>query len=515
MKIILSLILSVCFTIVLTGQEYYGGENGKKLDWVLYYLNEYYVDSTDSDALTENAIRSMFTTLDPYSVYQSKEEINKQMQNDNGIKEVGIGATLYNLNGEVLITYITPESPADNTNIEKGDIIQAINNKSVDGQTINEIYSILNGEANTEVTLLIKKPNLEIHTIPLTRNDVAYKSVTAKHMITKNTGYIKLSSFTLKTIEEFKAAFGVLHNVKNLVLDLRGNRGGVVDAAYELADLFLDGNKVIYSKEGKSIENESYKSTNNTILRKGKVVVLTDGNTASASEIFMGALQEWDRCLIIGEPSFGKGLIQQSYSLEDSSAVRLTIGRYRTPTGRNLQRAYDSAGPWINRNVKNIPISGILAESNIPVELTSKSKGGRMIVKDDGGIHPDIYKLNDTPRSSLLKKLYETGLLYDYAVTYFYNSRKNNISKLNSTDAELTKDLHEYLLKKVSQGYTQLLPLNDRFENFTIVQLKSWITSLFGSNDDYYQKFNSEDRLVQHAIGTIQNKTFDTLKIQY
>lgn len=517
MKTISTLIISIFLFSSTYSQEYYGGPNGKKLDWVLYYLNEFYVDSTDLDVLTENAIRSMFKELDPYSVYQSKEEIKKQFQNDNGIKEVGIGVTIYNLNGEVIITYIEKDSPAGKTTLAKGDIIQGVNNRLTKNLTIDQIYKMLNGEKDTDIALLVKKPSRDIVTIKMKRGNVAYKSVTAKYMLSKDLGYIKLTSFTLKTVEEFNLALQSLSGCKNLIIDMRANRGGVVDAAYGLADMFLEKDKQIYSKEGKSIENEKYYSTEKGTFKKGGVIALIDGYTASASEIFLGALQEWDRCLIMGTPSFGKGLIQQSYKLEDSSAVRLTIGRYKTPTGRYLQRPYQSEGPWINKNVNIIPQSGDMRKVNIPTDITTKTFGGRTIIKDDGGIHPDIYKVNETEISPMLDILYATGLLYDFGVSYFYTNLQigSNINRNTLLDDGILRaNLRSYLQQKIAAGYTQLNPLPNQFSDFTIAQLRSWITSLQGSNDDYYREFNKEDYIVKYATQLLEEQRLNEMGIK-
>lgn len=516
MKPTFTLGLFLLISLSLHGQKYFGGENGKKFDYILYYLDEYYVDSTDNDSLTEVAIISMLKTLDPYSVYQSKEEIKKQMQRDSGVKEVSVGITVYNLNGQPIITYIEEDSPAGKSTISKGDILVSIDDVPTDDLLINDIYKKLRGTANSEVKLTLLKPNQQQKEVVLQRGNVAYNSITAAYNVTDQIGYIKLSSFTLKTIEEFENTIKQLNKPEHLILDLRGNRGGVVDAAYALADKFLGQGKLIFSKVGKSFENESHTSTSNGEYKKGKVIILTNGVTASASEIFTGALQDWDRALIIGKPSFGKGLIQQSYKLDDSSAVRLTIGRYNTPTGRSLQRPYNAQAPWINNNKTSLDNNGFINPSTIPNEVLGKTKGGRPIISDNGGIHPDIFEERDIEKPVFLQKLFDTALLYDFAVNIFYaNMKDGNINAhLELNEEDLEQLLRSYIDKKVELGYTQLLPIPNTISTVTMTQLRSWLYSLFDNYDGYYNIYNSVDPVFQKAIESMNNNTMKRIKIK-
>jgi len=335
------LVIGLFHSISSAQEKYYGGANGKKLDWVMYYLNENYVDSTDNDLLADIAIRRIVEELDPYSSYQSKQEFIDQTNKDQGFSSKGAGFNFYLLNGtQVIVTHITKNGPAEKAGLRKGEQIVNINGVAVQGKSHSQIDALINDATNDILTLNYFDKQKQFKTIAFTKENLPYYSIDSHYMLTDKIGYIKISRFNLNTMAEFNPALKGLiqQGMKELVLDLRGNYGGVKDQAVELADVFLKGNKLIHYAEGQNLSREDYLSTENGEFQKGKLLLLVDKNTASASEIFVAALQDWDRCLVMGTETFGKGLVQQSFGLGDSSALRLTIGRYYSPTGRSLQR---------------------------------------------------------------------------------------------------------------------------------------------------------------------------------
>ena len=374
-------------TTSLQAQEptYYGGEAGKKLDWTVFYLNSHYVDSTDAERLTELAIIRMLQELDPFSKYQSKKQLDEQQKADQGIKNDGIGIKYYVINDTATITFIDAEGPSFSAGLLKGDKILAINGTNTVGQNFPFIDAQIIADRGRIINFKIRR-NGQIRNISVTSEALFAASLDAGYKIVDNIGYIKLNRFTLKTFGEIEKAITDLKNqgAIHLIIDLRYNRGGVVKGATDLANQFLSDNKLIMSSEGQGFPKNEVFSTNEGFFKKGKVVILTNTSTASASEIFTGAMQEWDRALVMGEVTYGKGLIQQSYLLGDSSAVRLTIGRYYTPTGRILQRPYqyDTQNDWLFQNIANaIYHEGKTIALDPPPGYLWKTKGVRSIVR--------------------------------------------------------------------------------------------------------------------------------------
>ncbi len=393
---------------------YYGGEAAKKLDWTLFYLNAHYVDSTDVDRLAEIAVIRMIQELDPFSRYQSKKQLDEQRKADEGYKNDGIGIRYYIIKDTATITFIDETGPGVAAGLKKGDKILSLNGINTIGKNFNIIAEMIIADRGTTLNLKIKRPGeRQLLDIPVTSISLFAASLDAAYKIKDNIGYIRLNRFTMKTLGEVKAALKDLKSrgVEHLIFDLRGNRGGVVTGATKLADEFLSENKLIMSSVGKGLPKSEVLATAGGLFEKGKIAILTNGVTASASEIFTGALQEWDRALVLGEMTYGKGLIQQSYLLGDSSAVRLTIGRYYTPTGRILQRPFefDTSTDWVFQN-----IAGAVHYKDFTKALVAhpenqwKSMSGRSLLKGQGGIIPDIYlpkKAVNKPQLKLLNNI--------------------------------------------------------------------------------------------------------------
>ena len=490
----LLLILSIpCFCLSQNEPEYYGKDLGKKLDWTIYYLNEYYVDSVNTNAIVEEAIRTIAAQLDPYSVYQTAEELRKQKEADEGIQTSGIGINLITVDKLARITSIMPDSPADNADLQKGDILFEIEGESMGNIPINTILQKLNGEIGTSFDIsIIRDSKLMPKTI--TRTVTPWVSVEAQFMIDESIGYIKLIKFTVKTIEEFTAAYQNLkeQGMQELILDLRGNNGGVFTASVDLSSQFLKKDNLVVYTDGVVTDREDYLVKEPGPIQSGKVILLTDGVTASASEVFAGALQDWDRALILGSPTFGKGLIQQSYGFSDSSALRLTIGKYFRPSGQSVQR---------NSNQTLVLPSHVYVGSDteqfIEADGFHVTKKGRKVYSLGAGIIPDVFYPQQATKAP--------SIPYIDIATYFFKNKQ-----------DLSVRLDDYQDLLIDEEFTQLI--QNRDSNISAkdkVEVTGWLAALLFKKDNYYQSISQEDKVIKEAIKRLKDDTFNRLGIHY
>lgn len=520
-----ALLFLLILPFAINGQDqdkYYGGDNGKKLDWVMYYLTENYVDSTDNDFLADIAIKRIVEELDPYSVYQTKKELEDQNNKDNGFAPKGIGFNYYLLDGtRPIVTHITIGGPADKVGIKKGFQLHTINNKSLAGKNYNQISEMLHDEKDESLTLLFFDHDNNMNTYLLVKDNLPYYSVESGYMLTSKIGYIKISRFTQKTMEEVLAKIAALtyEGMENLVIDLRGNSGGVKDQAIQLADNFLNENKLIHTAEGFNIEKEDHNSTSKGSFKNGKLVILTDKWTASASEIFTAALQDWDRALVLGKPTFGKGLIQQSYKLGDGSAIRLTVGRFYTPQGRPLQKPMGEN--WFDEFKNSVPENGYISQMAIPSEYMSKTKGNRKIVAGKGGIFPDIYFNQPEPDMRAFNRYNDGGYIYGFASYYVAGNRKTITQRFsNSTqfrndmaiDRELSEAFREYI---AFNGFAEAKdPKDFGTPRVVIDKVKAWMAGQIWDDNAYYELTNNYDPIIAKAIEVLNDETFKTFRIK-
>ncbi len=507
--------------------KYYGGENGKKLDWTLFYIKTHYVDSTDNERLTVLAIERIFQELDPYSIYQSKEELDRQKEDDSGAVNDGLGIRYYIINDTATITFIEEAGPAREAGLRRGDRILSVDSIHTVGENFDTISQRIKVVRGTKVSFLIFRKHVGIKEINITSTTIPVPSVETAYMIDTKLGYIKINRFTLKTLNEFVEALTNLkkEGLKDLILDLRDNRGGVVKGATNLADEFLKSGDLIMYSDGKGFPRSDFFSTHQGHFEKGKLVILVNEYTASASEIFTAAIQEWDRGIVVGQPTFGKGLIQQSYLLGDSSAVRLTIGRYYTPTNRTLQRPYnyDKNKDLTVQQLKQLSPSGFTKELKLPDSLIWKTKSDRTIIKGQGGIIPDIYIATKEASSPILEKLNELGLVYRFTVYYADKNRIKLKKRFKSSDVfRRDQSFNKELAIAFAIFMDQYKQQKDIVFNLTkenipatiIQQIKAWMAPQVWDVDAYYAIFNAHDPVLIRAIEAIKDRTFEKLGIE-
>jgi carboxyl-terminal processing protease len=421
--------------------------NEAKIKRLINYIHYDYVDKVDTDILLDDAITSMLTKLDPHSVYIPKDELKRVTESMQG-KFAGIGVSFLIHNDSVAVSSVIKGGPSEKAGIKAGDRIIIANNDTLFGKGIvkkagiseiergtiggnrkmsDAVMAALKGEPDTKVNVVVyRRSENKILNFPITRGDVSITSVSAHYMINNDLGYIKVDRFARTTYDEFKHDLDELisKGMTSLVLDLRGNPGGFMDIADQIADEFLEEGKLIVFTKNKNREIDKSFATDKGDFEHGKLYVLIDQNSASASEIVAGALQDNDKGTIIGRRSFGKGLVQQEMALGDGSAVRLTTARYYTPTGRSIQKPYNHTDntDYNNDYLDRIHSGELLSRDSIKVNdslkyTTPKGK----IVYGGGGIIPDVFVSIDT-LSTFSSQLY--GNLSPFVFKYIDNHRK-------------------------------------------------------------------------------------------
>ena len=379
-----------------------GNSKKEKLNRLIDYIDYEYVDPINTDSIVDVTVNGILENLDPHSVYIPPSELQGIAESMKG-DFVGIGISFYNYKDTITVTRALPGGPSEKAGIQGGDRIVAADGRSLVGPAMidDSLVSQLKGKVGTKVKLKIRRPgkdgflNLEVK-----RDIVPLKSVDAAYKLTDTLGYIKINRFAETTPNEFEKALRLLkkQGITELVLDLRGNPGGYISAAEKIADDFLEDDKLILFTKNKTGKIENAYATDAGTFETGQVYVLINENSASASEIVAGALQDNDRGVIVGRRSFGKGLVQREMDLGDGSAVRLTIARYYTPTGRSIQRPYDHGNEaYYEDYLKRYKNGEMQSVDSISISdslryVTPKGK----VVYGGGGIIPDVFIPKDT-----------------------------------------------------------------------------------------------------------------------
>ncbi len=502
--------------------KYDSGDNGRKLDWAFYYLDNYYVDSTDIDHLAEVALRAIAKELDPWSRYDPPKKAKAQKDRDNGIKEVGIGIKYYLLQDTAVITSVAKESSAQKAGVQRGDMILGIDGKDVVDSSWDSINEMLKGEKGTDVKLSLLRNNNFAFDISMPRATVPYESLVGGFMIDDNIAYLKFNNFNKRTIPEFNTYTAAL-NPKHFIIDLRDNTGGTLDSSIELADQFLAPDKLIVYSQGYNMERKDYHSTIDGKYHKAKVVILVDEYSMSASEVFTAALQDHDRCLIIGTNTKGKALIQRSYRLGDGSNLRITVGRYYTPTGRLIQRDYDAESDWLSDNVDLIGDDHLTSTLDVPQEYRSKTNGNRAIISGHGGIAPDIYMEYFHKRDDYYITLNKEGLVYGFVTWYVRHNREQLLKRFplskafmdnKSVNNEIDIAFTKYVERKHKSWNLDIvlkpIPTTPR----TMLQIKSWMGTQIWGTDAYYMMFKENDTLIKTAKSAINGDMFSKIGVR-
>ncbi len=401
-----------------------------KLNRLIDYIDYEYVDAVNTDSIVDVTVNEILENLDPHSVYIPVDSY-EDAANDMRGKFVGIGVNFYVYNDSIAVIMPIVGGPAYEAGIRGGDRIVTADGQNLFGSEMSRdsIVSLLKGSANSKVTLgVFRKGQDELMQFKVRRRDVPLVSVDASYMLDENIGYIKINRFAETTAAEFKLALKGLidRDMQTLMLDLRGNPGGYISAAQKVVDEFLEDDKLILITKNKKGDEEQTLATSKGNFEKGVVYVLIDENSASASEIVAGALQDNDHGTIVGRRSFGKGLVQREMSLGDGSAVRLTIARYYTPTGRSIQRSYKNGYDNYYNEYQNRYSNGeLISVDSIKVSDSLKfvTPSGR-IVYGGGGITPDVFVAKDTSiESETLEYVMASGYMNYFVFEHLEESR--------------------------------------------------------------------------------------------
>ncbi len=412
-----------------------------KVNTILQLLSENYVDPIKSDSLQELVIPHILEALDPHTSYIPAAEMQAFNEPLKGNFD-GIGVQFNIQNDTILIVNTIPGGPSEKIGVMAGDRIIFINDTlfAGTGVTNDDVVKNLKGESGTKVRIKVKRRGIsELIEFTIKRDKIPIYSVDVSYMLNKETGYLKISQFAATTHKEFLQATEKLkkQGMKKLVLDLRQNGGGYLDAAVKIADEFLPDGKMIVYMDGNAQKRTDYIATKSGTCEDIELAVLIDSWSASASEIVAGAIQDNDRGVIVGRRSYGKGLVQEPFVLNDGSEVRITIARYYSPTGRCIQKPYDKGldnyhADYIKRSMDGELLSSDSVHLSDTVKYTTP--GGK-IVYGGGGIMPDVFVPQDTAHySKYLDKLITKGTIYNFAIAYTDDHRKA-LSTLKTPEA--------------------------------------------------------------------------------
>lgn len=486
-----------------------------KIDAVLRLIEEQYVDTVDKVELTESLIPEILKNLDPHTVYIPAEDVkeaNQELEGNFG----GIGVQFSIQNDTVMVISVVPGGPSEKVGIIPGDRIIAVNDSVIAGKGIDsdEVVGMLRGELGTKVKVgILRRDRKGLLDFEITRGSIPVTSVEVGYMITDSIGYVKVSRFARNTYQEFLTALARLkaYNCQNLIVDLRGNSGGYLDIAISMINEFLPKGSLIVYTEGKASPRQDVYANGLGSCKDMRLTVLIDEYSASASEIFAGAIQDNDRGLIVGRRSFGKGLVQQPFNLPDGSSIRLTVARYYTPSGRGIQKPYTNGVEDYHRDIIARFQHGEFFERDsieFDTSLEFYTVNGRKVF-GGGGVMPDVFVPRDTSGfSDYYFKIRDRALMYQFALKYSDDNRiqlqrfetvealEHHLDKENVL-ARLIKYAADNGIKYDEKGFRQS-------KNLMGTELKAYIARNILDNMGFYPIIAQVDEILKVAVSEIQ-----------
>ena len=515
----IAMIIGMFIGYKLRGAQPNGGfsrvASSSPLDEATEIIKQKYVDSVKIDSLEANALREIMDELDPHSVYLPPAALKETTEDLSG-RFVGIGVEYRIIKDTVNILSVIKNGPSEKARLQIGDKIIMVNDSTIAGKNISNtgISTLIRGEKGTTVNLRILRGS-QLLTASVTRADIPKPTLVAAYMIDKNIGYIKLDLFGSTSYREFMQAMEQLkkQGLTELIFDLRGNGGGYMDAAIDIADEFLSGDKLIVYTEGINSPKKEYRCKRPGVFAEGKLTVLVDELSASASEILSGALQDWDRATIIGRRTFGKGLVQEIFPLSDGAALKLTVARYYTPLGRSIQRPYSKGKKVYMDEIWNRYANGqaYFADSNkVNTGKQYKTPDGR-ILYGSGGIMPDIFVGLDTTKTSKdINKLFFNGSFNDFVYRYYINNQKvldPYQSPIAFSQAfEPGRTMWQQFVNWAQKDSANLTNVSEaeraRVEN----RMEAYLARFKWNDNGFYQVLNLTDPVVSKSIGFLNSK---------
>ena len=501
-----------------------------KLMYAGNIIENFYVDDADSDKITEEGIKAMLKTLDPHSTYTDPKETKsllEQMEGSFG----GIGIQFNIVSDTLYVIQTTNNGPSERAGILPGDRIIAVNDTAIAGVKMDraDIMSRLRGEKGTKVEIDVMRRGIDrkLH-FSLVRDDISTETVDVAYMIDKKNGYIRINTFGAKTHDEFVTKLDSLKKcgMKNLILDLSGNGGGYLTAAVGIAGELIDEAKLVVYTEGKKNPRFDYLSMGEGKFRKGNLVVIVDETSASASEILAGAVQDWDRGIIVGRRTFGKGLVQRPFQLPDGSMIRLTIARYYTPTGRCIQKPYDNDSVKYEDDLLNRYNKGEMTSADsihFPDSLKTYTLRLQRPVYGGGGIMPDYFVPVDTARyTKYHRALAAKGSIIQTSLRYIDDNREKLLAEYPTVeDFEARFEVNDAFVEMLKQqGVMDSVKLEGGDEEFQRslpeikLQLKQLVARDLWDMSDFMKLYNKNNDIFKKAYELIKVKKFEELMIK-
>lgn len=517
----LLLIITCTFIFVNTISAQYGMSQGtKKLATTMTLIERMYVDTVNDEKLADDAIVSILKELDPHSSYLSAETVSEMNEPLEGNFD-GIGISFNMMSDTLYVIETIADGPSERVGLLPGDRIISVNDTTIAGVNMStrDIMKRLKGPKGTKVTVKVLRRDIQKPiTFQIIRAKIPIYSLDAAYMIDDKTGYIRLSRFGATTVAEFKEALIKLNaeGLQNLILDLESNGGGYLNAATELADEFLDKDKLIVYMEGAHQARTSDSSTEKGLFEKGKLVILVDEGSASASEIVSGAVQDWDRGLIVGRRTFGKGLVQRQFPLPDGSMIRLTVARYYTPTGRCIQKPYTHGDQdSYNRDLIARYNRGEMMNADsihFPDSLKYKTLVNERIVYGGGGIMPDYFvPIDTTEYTEYSGRINAMGIVYKLALNQVDANRKELLKKYPTiekfkdeyevSDKVLAEMIQMATDEKIEYKEDQYLRSKEQFKR----RIKALIARDLFNTAAYFKIINDESEIFRKGLEIINN----------
>lgn len=490
-------------------RNFFKVDKRSSLQEALDLIRTRYVDNIKLDTLQDNALEEMMNHLDPHSLFIPAVDVREANEDIIGNFD-GIGVEFNIFKDTAHVLYVIPKGPSDKAGLQVGDRILKVNDSPIVNASmpVQDIRRMIRGKAGSKVKLTILR-NTGIQNFTITRGTIPIPAVDAYYMLNAATGYIKLNKFSETSFREFMQAMEDLQGqgMKNLVLDLRANGGGLISQAVNIADEFLSGDKLIVYTEGTNTRKRQFKAGKAGVFEKGKLVVLVDELSASASEIVAGALQDWDRATIVGRRTFGKGLVQEQYQLSDGSAIRLTVARYFTPSGRSIQRPYEQGKKiYMDELYKRYESGEMMHADSIHQnnQQVYKTNGGRSVYSG-GGIVPDVFVPID---SSLflpsITRLYLDGRFNSFVYQYYIQHLPEwNIYKTPGeflTQYQPGPDVWNQLVSYAMKDSINLKRIPAADKKQINERIKAYIARLRWRTQGFYQVANSTDKMVVKAV---------------